>query len=66
MKIAVTEGVKHRRESFGGIIQSPKGLVCLNKEDYDRFLEFKNSPKEVDHDDFTENLIEEGILQPLS
>lgn len=65
MKVKIVQGVKHRGEAFGGIIESSEGIICLKKEEYNRFLNLTNSSEEVDTDEFLQELLDAKIVEPF-
>lgn len=65
MKVKIVQGVKHRGEAFGGVIESSEGITCLQEEEYNRFLNLTNSSEEVDTDEFLQELLDAKIVEPF-
>ena len=65
MKIKIIQNVKHRKEAFGGIIESQEGITCLQEEEYNRFLDMTNSSQEVVQDEFLQELLDAKIVEPF-
>lgn len=65
MQIKVSPGVKYRKEAFGGIIESSEELLCLEEDEYKRFLELRETRECSEIDDFIQKLLEAGVLEPF-
>jgi hypothetical protein len=60
----IVEGIKHRNEPFGGVVESPlEGLLNMTSKEYQLFLSFKDAHEiTANQRDFIEELVSAGVL----